>query len=249
MSESAIYEGWVRHRRHAPVDHAFRYRTFMLYLDLGELPGLLDRHPLWSARRPAPACFRRSDYLGDASVPLADAARDAVQGDLGRRPGGPVRLLTQVRYLGLSFNPVSFYFCFDEEERVDAVVAEVTNTPWGERHAYVLDRSAGGGRVLRDEMDKAFHVSPFLGMDQRYEWRVTEPGDQLVVNIENRHKDEAVFDATLSLHRRELDRAALTRVLVRYPPMSLAVPARIYLNALRLKRKGATYHPHPERST
>lgn len=245
MSASALYEGWVRHRRRAPVDHAFRYRAFMLLLDLDELPGVLDSHPLWSARRPAPARFAREDYLGDPAVPLADAARDAVEEHTGRRPDGPVRLLTQVRYLGRVFNPVSFYFCFAGDQ-VDAVVAEVTNTPWGERHAYVLERGEDEGRVLREHMDKAFHVSPFLGMDQGYDWRVTEPHEELVVHIENREHGRPVFDATLSLHRRgPLDRAALSRVLLRYPPMSLAVPARIYLHALRLKLKGAPYHPHP----
>ena len=86
MSDSAIYEGWVRHRRLGPVRHSFRYRVFMTLLDLDELPDLFDRHPLYSARRPAPVRFRRSDYLGDPDVPLAESARRLVRERTGRRP-------------------------------------------------------------------------------------------------------------------------------------------------------------------
>jgi uncharacterized protein len=248
VSASAIYEGSVRHRRHVPVEHAFRYRVFMMYLDLDELPGLFDGVPLWSARRPAPAWFRREDFLGDPSVPLRQAVLDEVERQGGRRPTGPVRLLANMRYLGHSFNPVSFYFCFAPDgERVDAVLAEVTNTPWGERHAYLLERGQADGKVLHDSFDKAFHVSPFIGMDHSYEWHVAEPGQTLQVHIENRSEGERAFDATLSLERREATPAALRRVLLRYPAMSLQVVARIYLNALRLKLKGAPYHPHPAR--
>jgi uncharacterized protein len=248
VSASAIYEGSVRHRRMHPVEHSFRYRVFMMYVDLGELPELFDRVPLWSARRPALAWFRRSDFFGDPDRPLRDEVLDRVE-ELGdRRPAGPVRLLANLRYLGHGFNPVSFYFCFDAQgERVEAVLAEVTNTPWGERHSYLLDRGEAGGRVLDATMDKAFHVSPFIGMDQTYEWRVTEPGEQLQVHIENHHGGQLEFDATLSLERRVATPRMLNRVLLRYPLMSLQVVARIYLNALRLKLKGAPYHPHPAR--
>jgi uncharacterized protein len=150
MSASAVYEGWVRHRRVRPVEHSFRYRVFMAYLDLAELPELFDRVPLWSARRAAPAWFRRSDFLGDPELPLRDAVLDRVEELGGARPAGPVRLLANLRYLGHSFNPVSFYFCFAEDgERLAAVLAEVTNTPWGERHSYLLDRGEAGASSTR----------------------------------------------------------------------------------------------------
>ena len=245
MRDSALYEGWVRHRRHAPVEHAFRYQVFMAYLDLGELPEVLDGSPLLaSARRPAALWFRRGDYLGDPARPLREEVLDAVEARGGGRPSGPVRLLTQLRTFGHSFNPVSFYFCFDAAgERVEAVLAEVTNTPWHERHAYLLERGDATGRVLRDRTAKVFHVSPFLPVEDSYDWRVTEPGDGLQVHIAH----GSHFDATLSLERRELTPARLRRVLARYPLMSLQVVARIYLNALRLKLKGVHYHPHPTR--
>ena len=169
---SRIYKGWVRHRRVAPTRHQFRYRLFMLYLDLAELPQLFDRTPFWSARRRALAWFKRSDYLGASDVPLDRAVRDLVQVRTGARPGGPIRLLTHLRYFGYCMNPVSFYYCFDAcGERLETIVAEITNTPWKERHQYVLTVEEAGGaepaRIKRFGFDKVFHVSPFMPMDVR----------------------------------------------------------------------------------
>jgi DUF1365 family protein len=251
MTASAVYEGWVRHRRFEPVQHSFRYRFFLTYLDLAELPGVLDPFPLYSARRAAPARFRRGDYLGDPARPLDACARDLVEAETGARPAGPVRLLTGLRYLGHSFNPVSFYYCFDAAgERVEAVVADVENIPWGERHAYVLARGESRGKVLTDELDKTLHVSPLMGMDQTYAFRATEPGARLSVHIESRPNEGEgrCFDATLSLRRRELSRGLMAGLLARYPAMSLQVVAKIYAQSLRLKLKGARYFPHPDGS-
>jgi uncharacterized protein len=259
--ESAIYEGWVRHRRYEPVDHSFRYRFFLAYLDLAELPEVLDPFPLYSARRRAPARFRRADYLGDPARPLDECVRDVVEDSGAARPIGPVRLLTGLRYLGHTFNPVSFYYCFDPTgRRVEDVVAEVENIPWGERHAYVLDRGDREGKVLAEELEKTHHVSPLMGMDQTYSFRASEPGERLQVHIESRPRPREprigtgedgapapkTFDATLSLRRRELSRPLMLGLLARYPAMSLQVVAKIYAQAARLKLKGARYHPHPE---
>ena len=260
MSASAVYEGTVRHRRFEPVEHEFSYRLFLMYLDLGEPPGLFDPYPLWSARRRAPAQFRREDFMGDPARPLDECARDAVEAKTGARPAGPVRLLAGLRYLGHSFNPVSFYYCFDRGgERVEAVVADVQNIPWGESHPYVLARGGGEGPVLSDELDKVLHVSPLMGMDQTYAFRAGEPGERLSVHIESRPnaaragraatgaaRPAKSFDATLNLRRRELSRPLLLGLLARYPAMSLQVVAKIYAQSLRLKLKGARYFPHPE---
>jgi len=251
MSASAVYEGRVRHRRFEPVEHEFSYPLFLMYLDLEELPGLLDPFPLWSARRRAPARFRRADFMGDPARPLAECARDVVAAETGARPTGPVRLLAGLRYLGHSFNPVSFYYCFDSAgERVEAVVADVENIPWGERHAYVLARGGREGPVLSEEMDKALHVSPLMGMDQTYRFRAGEPGERLSVHIESRPSDREgrCFDATLNLRRHELSQSRLAWMLARYPAMSLQVVAKIYAQSLRLKLKGARYFPHPRGS-
>jgi uncharacterized protein len=261
---SAVYEGWVRHRRFEPVEHEFRYPLFLMYLDLGELPGVLDPFPFFSARGRALARFRRGDFMGDPARPLDECAREAVEEATGSSPSGPVRLLAGLRYFGHSFNPVSFYYCFDPAgERVEAVVADVQNIPWGERHPYVLARGGRRGSVLSEELDKTFHVSPLMAMDQTYAFRATEPGDRLAVHIESRPRETAVdphssrhpqtrgaksFDATLSLRRRPLSRRNLTGLLARYPAMSLQVVAKIYAQSLRLKLKGARYYPHPDGS-
>jgi DUF1365 family protein len=271
MSASAVYEGWVRHRRFEPVEHSFRYRFFLTYIDLAELPGVLDPYPLYSARRRAPARFRRGDYLGDPARPLDECVRDIVADSGAPRPNGPVRLLTGLRYLGHTFNPVSFYYCFDPTgRRVESVVAEVENIPWGERHAYVLERGDREGNVLTDELEKTHHVSPLMGMDQTYSFRASEPDERLQVHIESRPREgrrddthhgdgksaaagntpacssAKTFDATLSLRRRELSRPLMMGLLARYPAMSLQVVGKIYAQAARLKLKGARYHPHPE---
>jgi uncharacterized protein len=238
VSESCLYEGVVVHRRHDPIEHRFRYRMFMAYVDLDEVAALVARHrPLWSDSRLAPVRLRRSDYHGDPALPLADAVRDLVVERTGRRPER-VRLLTNLRMFGHCFNPVSFYWCFDAAGAVDAVVAEVTNTPWGERHAYVLDGE--GGRF-----GKRLHVSPFMGMDHEYECDAAAPGVAARVGITSRRDGRPVFEATLALRRRELTQRNLIRMLARYPLASVQVMARIYGQAARLRLKGAPVFPHP----
>ena len=161
MHKSAIYAGRVRHRRMRPVPHAFHNRLFMMYLDLDELDVVFDGRWFWSTRRAAPARFRREHHLGDPERPLADCVRDLVTAESGQRPAGPIRLLTHLQYFGYCFNPVSFYYCFDEEDRrVETIVAEVNNTPWGERHCYVLPMSEdlGRGGHHRFQARKAMHV-------------------------------------------------------------------------------------------
>jgi uncharacterized protein len=242
VTASALYEGTVRHRRLAVREHAFLHRVSMAYLDLDELPELLGGRLV--ARRPGLARFRRADHLGDPSRPLADTVRDLVAERAGRAPAGPVRILTHLRTLGHCFNPVSFYYLHERDGRLGAVVAEVTSTPWGERHAYVLPRG-DGGRVLAGAMDKAMHVSPFMGMAQRYVWRAAEPGRTLSVHIESREGAETVFDATLRLERVPLTRRTLARSTARYPAATLRVLALIYSHALALKLKGVPVHARP----
>jgi DUF1365 family protein len=238
-----LYEGAVRHRRFEVRQHQVRYRLTLAYLDLDELPELLGGR--LAGTRPGLVRFRRRDYLGDPTVPLADAVRDEVQRQSGRRPAGPIRLLTQLRSYGHCFNPVSFYYCFDiGGERLEHVLAEVTNTPWGERHAYVL--SAGdGGDALTGSSDKELHVSPFMGMDYRYQWRVTPPMTRLEVHVESQRAGARAFDATLCLRRRELTRGSLGRTAARYPLGTLRGLALIYAHAVRLKLKGVPVHSHP----
>jgi len=241
--ESGLYDGWVRHRRFFGVVHELQTAYFTAYVDLDELPSLFAGSWIRAIAR-----FRRSDHLGDPNQPLADAVRELVAARTGSAPAGPVRLLTNLRYFGHCFNPVSFYYLFDEPgERVEAVVAEVTNTPWGERHAYVLtpDPERPIGAVMTGSFAKEFHVSPFMGMDHVYSWRLTEPGEQLLAHIESHHEGELAFDATLSLRHRELTPANMRRLLARHPMITLRSLRQIYAHGLRLKLKGARYYPNP----
>jgi len=248
--KSCIYEGRVRHRRFAPAENGFDYSIFMVWLDLAEIPRVFRGRRLWSTGRFSLAWFRRKDHLGDPSVPLDRAVRDLVEGRTGRRPLGPIRLLTHLRYFGYVMNPVSFYYCYDPAgRRVEFVVADVSNTPWGERHAYVLDRreSETPGDRLRFRFGKEFHVSPFMGMDQRYDWRFGTPGRRLVVHMENHEKGARVLDATLVLRRREITGPRLAWTLLRHPFMTGKVIAGIYWQALRLWWKRTPFHPHPKK--
>ncbi len=245
---SALYTGRVRHRRHAPRPHAFEYRLFMAYLDLAELETVFRGRWLWSTRRRALACFRRADYLGDPNVPLDQAVRDRVEAETGRRPSGPVRLLTHLRTFGLCFNPVSFYYCFDPSgEHVETIVAEITNTPWNERFAYVLEATRNGapGETRAFKFGKRFHVSPFMEMELDYAWRLTPPADTLNVHMENLKGGNKVFDATLTLERHAINAANLAHALVAFPFMTAKIVAAIYLQALRLWLKRMPFYPHP----
>jgi hypothetical protein len=244
---SCLYEGAVVHRRLEPVPHRFRYRVGLVYLDLEELPSVFRGRWLWGVERRRLATFRRADHLGDPRVPLDRAVRDLVEARSGRRPGGPIALLTGLRYLGVVFNPVSFFYCFDPTgARVEAIVAEVTNTPWLERHCYVLARRSAAGRgPLRARTPKEFHVSPFQPMEQEYDWRFDAPGERLRVAITNRACGRPVFRAALALERRPLDARGLARALVRHPFASGAVAAAIYWQAFRLALRGAPFHAHP----
>lgn len=249
---SCIYEGRVRHERLLEKKHAFSYSMFMMYLDLDELPDVFAPYWLWSAKRPAPARFRREDHVGDAGEPLDESVRQLVSDELGFRPDGPVRLLTGLRHLGFLMNPVSFYYCFDPEENPLAIVAEVTNTPWSEQFCYVLDARTGtsgektdGGFQISNR--KTFHVSPFMPMNMSYRWIMTAPLGDLSISIDSYLEEKPAFRANLSLKRRKISSASLASVLLRFPLMSLKTAAGIYWQALRLRLKKVSFYPHPRK--
>ena len=252
---SCIYEGTVSHRRKTPVDHQFCYRLFLMYVDLDELDDLFSGRWFWSSRRPNLAWFRRQDHFGNPGESLAQAVRRLVQERTEAVPRGPIRMLTHFRYFGFIMNPISLFYCFGEEEQLEFVVAEVNNTPWGERHCYVLDLRQNHGKQGFGEngsltCGKDLHVSPFLGMHYEYVWRLSVPASELSVGIENRNtipgSESADFHASLQLKRVELTRQSLSWMLCRYPFMTLRVFLAIYRQAFRLWRLNVPYVPHPK---
>ena len=248
--ESCIYEGQVRHTRTTPVLHRFKYRVFMMYLDLDELPALFEKRWLWSAKRPALARFRRSDHLGPRSQPLSDAVRELVARETGQRPTGPIRLLTNLRYFGHGFNPVSFYYCFSNDgHTLETIVAEVNNTPWGEQDTYVLPATdnIGKGPAWRFQPTKKMHVSPFMPMDVHYDWCFNIPSDRMNVYMANSKGGARFFDAAIKLRRSEISGLALARVLATFPLMTVKVVAAIYWQALLLWLKRCPLYVHPEK--
>jgi DUF1365 family protein len=244
--KSRLYEGVIRHRRLHPHSHQFSYRVFMPYICLDELPGLFDRKLLWSARRWALARFKRSDFLGDPSLPLVQEVRRRIFEETGESHRGPIYLLANMRYFGIAMNPIACYYCFSEDEsRLEYLVAEVNNTPWNERHSYVL-AGPKQGRWLETEFDKQFHVSPFNPMDMRYHWRSSTPDRRLVLHLANTDAGTRVFDASLSLSARPMTAKNLNRTLWRYPLMTAKIALAIYWQALRLFIKGTPLYSHPD---
>ena len=246
---SALYSGVVRHWRRVPRPRAFAYRLHLAYLDLDELPEVFAGRWLWSTERRNVVEFRRSDYLGDPEQPLREAVLDRVESELGHRPGGRIGIATQLRTFGYLFNPVSFYFCHDAEGELAAIVAEITNTPWGERHAYVKAPTGGGEGAEVFRFSKEFHVSPFLDLDQTLEWSFSEPGDRLEVHMANYEAGELVFRADLECERRPITATSLASALLRHPVQPLRLHAAIYWQAALLFLKRTPFFAHPDKRT
>jgi DUF1365 family protein len=239
MTASAIYEGWVMHRRLAPRRHAFKYRVFALLIDIDER---LDR--LWLFRLGI-LRFEPRDH-GDGR-PLREWLDDLL-GSQGIVADGPRRVLCYPRLFGYVFNPLSVWFCYTADERLAAIVYEVHNTH-GERHAYVLP--AGNDLVLvRHSADKAFYVSPFLSMDCTYNFKIRPPGDDVLVAIAETEHGKPILTATFAGARKPMTDGALARVLLRHPLMTLKVVVSIHYEAVRLMLKGTKRHDHvPARVT
>ncbi|MFT5132217.1 MAG: DUF1365 family protein [Gammaproteobacteria bacterium] len=247
---SCIYSGRVSHQRLQPKPHGFNYNLFMMYLDLDELPRLFKPFFFWSSTGPALAWFRREDHMGDHDKPLAQSIRELILTETGKEHTGPIRLLTHLRYFGYCMNPVSFYYCWDKDNgRLEHIVAEVHNTPWAETHCYVLDcHDVGTNRdVFQFRFDKQFHVSPFMSMHQNYEWSLSTPGNQLLVNMNTYENEVKMFNASMQMQRQTINHFSMTKTLLAFPCMTAKVVAAIYWQALNLWVRKIPFHSHPKK--
>lgn len=240
---SALYEGSVTHTRLRPKRHRLRYRTFALLLDLDHLDALDARLAFFSHNRFN--LFSIHDRDHGAGGPDLRAYVDATLGEAGiDLRGGQVLLLSMPRILGYVFNPISIYYCHRADGSLAAVLHEVTNT-FGQRHSYLADAQVDANGVIRQSCTKELYVSPFIGMDMTYDFRLSLPGERLTVAITGSDEQGILISASQAGKRRALSDGALVSAFLRHPLLTLKVVGGIHFEALKLWLKGVKLVPRP----
>lgn len=246
---SAFYVGRLAHARMTPKQHRFSYRVFMPFVDVDSVSDITRRATGWGSRGLAPARFVRSDFLGDERLSVAEAVKQRIFEETEQHFEGQIFLLANWRYFGLQNNPIACYFCKGKtSQRLEFIIAEVTNTPWGERHSYVLPVNHEEA-LFQTEFKKELHVSPFHGMQQRYRWSSTVPDESLAIKLTNLEGGERVFHASLTLTRLPVTRLTGLSLLARFPFETAKVTVGIYLQALVLFLRRVPLFAHPKNNS
>ena len=245
---SSLYFGKVSHHRKSPKIHNLQYGIFMAHLFLDELDTVFQGRWLWSVNRSNLCSFKRKDYHRPEIDSLQEAVVETMSEQLGESINGRVSILTHLRTFGYCFNPVTFYYLWsDNLTSPIAIMAEITNTPWGERYAKCFRWTDSDSKQQTEcEFRKEFHVSPFIGMDVDYDWRFRNPQETVKVDMYLRQNNESFFSAHLLLKQKAISFKNLSIALIRFPFMTLKVTAAIYWNALLLKLKGCPFYSHPK---
>jgi DUF1365 family protein len=240
-----LYVGEVVHERFAPRRHRLVYRIFQILIDIDAAPALAKRLKFFSHNRRGLFSLHDKDHGDGSGGSLRAFAEDAL-GKAGLvPPGGQILIQCMPRVLGYVFNPLTLFYCHDAEGRLAAMIYEVHNT-FGQRHSYVIPVAPEGEGLARQSCGKAFHVSPFMGMDMRYHFTIGAPGETVSTVIQGvgPHGEPLIF-AGFRGARRPLSDGQLLRLFVTYPLMTLKVTAAIHIEAVKLLLKGLRLRPAP----
>lgn len=244
MISSCIYAGQVMHHRFKPARHRFIYQVFSMLLDLEELDTLNKRLKLFSLNRFNLFSFHERDHGDGSSRPLVNQIRDALRSQGLNLGQGKVKLLCYPRLLGYVFNPLSVFYCYDEQGQLGAILYEVSNT-FNQKHRYLIPVNQPDDSIIRQSCPKAFYVSPFIGMEARYHFRMQPPDKQVAVCIRETDKEGALLHASFTGKQRPLSDSSLLKTFARYPLMTLKVIAGIHWEALHIWRKKIPLQPRP----